>query len=111
MNRWSVSLKVNSKFLNLLGIARRANKLSFGHDAVTDSVKTGNAVFTVLSSDASERLKEEIKTLCEKNKTECAETDFTMEQLGISTGMKKIAVLSVNDNGFAESLEKLIREE
>lgn len=102
---------MNSKFLNLLGIARRAGKLSFGHDAVTDSIKQGKASLVVICADASERLKAEMKRLCDERKIQFIESGYSMEQISLSTGMKSIAVLSVNDDGFAKSLKDLTREE
>ena len=110
-NRWRLSLTVNSKALNLLGLARRAGRLSFGHDAVTDSIKSKASQLVLLSADASERLKNEMITLCEKFSADVLVTDCSMEDLGLATGMKRIAVLSVNDIGFAKSIKNLTREE
>ena len=49
----------NEKILSLLGLARRAGRVSLGHDAAIGSVVKNKAKLCVLSSDASERLKNE----------------------------------------------------
>lgn len=102
---------MNNKALNLLGMARRADKISLGHDASVASIKEKKAWLCVLSQDASERLKNEMSRLCETGKAECTVIDCTMNELGASLGYKTTAVLTLNDRGFAERLTQLIREE
>ncbi len=63
MRLWKASLKMNNKALNLLGMARRADKISLGHDASVTSIKEKKAWLCVLSQDASERLKNEMSRL------------------------------------------------
>lgn len=95
------------KLAGLLGLARRANKLSLGHDAVLDSIKAGTAELCLLSSDASERLHKELVRASE-NLTRAGIpiyiTDYTMDGFGQVLGAKKTAVLSVNDRGFAKRI-------
>ena len=90
---------MNDRALGLLGIARRASALSLGHDAA-------------LSSDSSERLKDEFISLCEKTggKTPALTLGCTMNDLGRCLGAKMTAVLTVNDGGFARKITELIRE-
>ena len=102
---------MDNKALNLLGMARRADKISLGHDASVTSIKEKKAWLCVLSQDASERLKNEMSRLCETGKAECTVVDCTMNELGASLGYKTTAVLTLNDRGFAERLTQLIREE
>ena len=49
------------EIMGFLGLSRRAGKLSCGHDAVIESIVKDKAELIILSSDASERLKNEIK--------------------------------------------------
>lgn len=95
------------KLAGLLGLARRAGKLSLGHDAVLDSMKGGSAELCLLSSDASERLYKELVRASE-NLTQAHVpiyvTDYTMDGFGMCLGAKKTAVLSVNDRGFAKRI-------
>lgn len=95
------------KLLGLLGLARRAGKVSLGHDAVLDAMKAGTAELCLLSADASERLYKELVRASE-NLTHAHvpiyKTDYTMDGFGMCLGAKKTAVLSVNDRGFAKRI-------
>ena len=96
MMLWSVNLKMpNDKVLNMLGLARRAGKLSLGHDASEASVKDFSASLCLVSSDASQRLKDEMINLCEQNrlKTRFCQTQYSMNELGMCLGAKTTAVL------------------
>ena len=57
-------MQTDSKFYNLLGLARRAGKIGWGHDAAFDAIKYGKAHFCILTSDASDRLKSEFQRSC-----------------------------------------------
>lgn len=101
----------NPKLLSLLGMCRRAGRLSCGHDAAIGSVRSKSAKLCLLSSDASQRLRNEIER----------EADFegrsipvrhllsTMDEIGKATGLKS-AVVTVNDEGFAKSMLGLLNE-
>ncbi len=99
----------DAKALNLLGLARRAGKISLGHDASEAQIKSGGAYACIVSGDASDRLKNEMESLCRANKTEFISTEYTMNELGKRLGSKKTAVLTVNDRGFAKRFNELIR--
>ena len=102
-------MQTDSKFFNLLGLARRAGKIGWGHDAAADAIKYGKAHFGILTSDASERLKNEFRRDCSFNgrNVPLYETEKTMDEMKNIIGVRA-AVLTVNDEGFAKSLEKYI---
>lgn len=102
---------MNDKVLNLLGIARRAGKIAIGHDACVTEIKSENARLCYLSEAASQRLKDEMAHLCETFNTNIIVSKYTMEELGISLGSKSIAVITVNDEGFAKRIIELTRED
>lgn len=105
---------MNSKVSGLLGLARRAGKLSLGHDAAAAAVQNGEAGLCLLAADASERLCGEFSRAVQKfgdGRLSLLKTDYTMEDLGQSIGYKKTAVLTVNDRGFAERITELIGRE
>ncbi len=109
--KWSVSWSLNSKVLSLLGMARRANRISLGHDACETSVKNGNASLVAVSRDASERLKDEMSGLSATYKKDFIELDCDKNELGAALGAKTTAVLSIDDAGFAKRIIELTREE
>ena len=99
------------EIMGFLGLSRRAGKLSCGHDAVIESIVKDKAELIILSSDASERLKNEIKhaaTYGNRN-IPVIESPFLMVDYYNGIG-KKSAVFSVTDKSFKEKLETMFRE-
>lgn len=102
---------MNNKFLSLLGMARRAGKLSLGHDAAKGSLVSKRARLCILSSDTSDRLKNEFQNLSE-SQTQSVPiiiTDCTMFELGHAVG-SKAGVITVDDDGFAQRLKRLSQD-
>ncbi len=99
----------NPKFLSLLGMCRRAGKLSCGHDGAIGSVRGKSAKLCLLSSDSSERLRKEIEREAnfEDRNIPVIVLFSTMEDIRRATGLKS-AVLSVNDEGFAKTMLGLL---
>ena len=102
----------NPKLLPLLGMCRRANKLCCGHDSAVGAIRNKIAKLCLLSSDSSERLKNEIKR--EKDFSggdmPVAVLESDMYEIGKATGLKS-AVLTVNDEGFANAILELLKTE
>ena len=95
---------MNDKFLSLLGMARRSGKLSTGHDAVISSVVKDKAKLVILSSEGSDRLKNEIShagTYGGKN-IPVLLTEDTTGELSKAIGIKA-AVISLDDEGFGKA--------
>lgn len=89
---------MQSRFKSLLGLCLKARKLAVGHDAVKTSVKQRKSELIILTSDASERLFDEMSTLTGgKN---ILRLNLTMEDISAAIG-KRSGVLSINDEGFA----------
>lgn len=108
---WRMSLKMtdNPKLLSLLGMCRKAGKLSCGHDAAIGSVRSKSARLCLLSSDASERLRKETEREASFGGREIPVRTlfYTMEEIGKSAGLKS-AVVTVNDEGFAKTMLGLL---
>jgi ribosomal protein L7Ae-like RNA K-turn-binding protein len=99
----------SQKFLSLLGMCRRAQKLSCGHDGAVGAIRSNQAKLCLLSSDSSERLRNEIKRECSYGGRNISLVILAsdMYEIGHATGLKS-AVLSVNDEGFAKAMLKLL---
>lgn len=99
----------NPKLLSLLGMCRKAKKLSCGHDASVGSIRSNIARLCLLSSDSSQRLRKEIEreaSFDERN-IQVKLLASTSDEIGWATGLKS-AVLTVNDEGFAKSMLGLL---
>ncbi len=99
----------NPKLLSLLGMCRKAGKLSCGHDGAIGSIRSRSAYLCLLSSDSSQRLRKETEREAnfEGRNIPVKLLHSTMEDIRCATGLKS-AVLSVNDEGFAKSMLGLL---
>lgn len=102
---------MTDKFLSLLGMARRAGKLSLGHDAAKGAMVSNRASLCILSSDTSDRLKAEFERLSEQQarSVPIIIADSTMFELGHAVG-SKAGVITVDDAGFADRLWRLSQD-
>lgn len=98
------------KLNGILGLARRAGKISLGHDASLTQIKNGEACLCLVAADASERLFTEFARAKEAfgGKMPLLKSEYTMMEFGQVLGAKKTAVLTVNDQGFAVRITELI---
>lgn len=102
---------MNEKIFSLLGMARRAGRLSLGHDAVIESIVRNRARLCIVSEDGSDRLKKELAHACsyEDKDIPFFELDCSTERLSKAVG-QKMSTLTVDDEGFAAALIKLIQK-
>lgn len=102
----------NSKLMSLAGLAKKAGKLTAGHDAVLDSLRRSKSKLILLSADASERLENEMKreTQLNKSSAKVIRIKETMQEINRALP-NRAAVLSVNDESFAAAMKKVIEED
>lgn len=98
------------KFLNEIGICRKAQRLSIGHDAVKQSLKGKKAYMIIFSSDASKRLFDEINGTISTD-IKIIKSKYNGIALGAALGKRAVSVISVNDVGFSKKLDVLLSEE
>ena len=101
---------MNSNTINFFGLIRRAGKLTVGCDPVIDSMAKGKAKLVVMAGDISANTK---KTVLRNSKSYGVHTIIvkcTKDELSFAVG-KLAAVISVDDEGFAESLEKKLADD
>ncbi len=100
---------MNDSALSLLGLCRKAGKLSLGHDACKASLNAGNASLCIICSDASQRLNEEITSLAEKAGVKIFDVSYSMLDIKNAVSFKA-AVFTVDDEGFAKILINKIND-
>ena len=100
---------MNEKLLPLLGLARRAGKLSLGFDAAADSMRSGKCRLLLLASDLSERTKRSAMRISGDSQVRTIVLNIPMETLGAAVG-KLTGIVAVNDKGFAEKMKTLCGE-
>lgn len=102
----------NDKTLSMLGLARRAGKLSMGHDMALQALLKNKAKLILFCSDVSPRLINELNTTVEKHKinTAVVKTSYTMDEIYFSVGYRA-GVITVNDENFSKRIIELLKQE
>lgn len=100
---------MNNKALSLLGLCKKAGKLSMGHDASIASIVTNKAKLCMLCEDISERQKDEMTHAAgyEGRNLPLLHLTFTMDDIQAATGWRA-GILTINDEGFAHSFIKML---
>ena len=94
-----------NKVLNLIGLAKRANKVNSGEFICKKAIKSHMAKLVIIALDASDNTKKSIKNSCAFYKVEYIEC-ASMEDLGKFTGGGQKAVISINDINFANAIKQ-----
>ena len=99
-----------NKALSMLGLARRAGKLSMGHDTALSALIDGKAKLLIFACDTSERLRREFGITIEKKNINVPvfTPDITISEIHYSCGYKA-GVITVNDENFSKKIISLIQ--
>ena len=97
---------MNKKYLSMLGMARRAGRLSMGHDMALKAVKEKKAKLVVFASDISPRLIEEFRRACAEGNIPTVQIEETINEIHSSLGYKA-GVITVNDENFSGRIQEL----
>ncbi|HEY8391890.1 MAG TPA: ribosomal L7Ae/L30e/S12e/Gadd45 family protein [Capillibacterium sp.] len=93
-----------NKFLNLLGMARKAGKLALGFTAVSLAVKRGRAVLVLLATDTSTYTREKMERLCRRHQVSLYYVANRYE-LGRALGKTSQAVVALLSPEIGEALK------
>lgn len=92
------------KFFGMLGLAKKAGKVSTGAFICDKMIKSKKAKLVILACDASENTKKSISDSCKYYNIQLIKPEVQMEELGYATGGGDRAVVSVNDYNFAKAI-------
>lgn len=100
-----------NKVLSMLGLARRAGRLSMGHDTALKSLHAGKAKMLLFACDSSERLRREFQVMIEKNKISVPVfiLQASISEIHYSCGYKA-GVITVDDENFSKKIISLLQE-
>ena len=95
----------------MLGLARRAGRLSMGHDMAEKALVSGKAKLLIFAADSSERIQNEFEHLISKKniKVKVQKPDITMNEIHFACGYKA-GVITVDDMNFADRIVSLLSE-
>ncbi len=97
----------NNNIYGLVGLARRAGKISFGTESATETIEKKKAKLVIVAKDSSDRTKKNFKELCEKVDVQMRITG-TIEELSKSIGQVNKAIIVIKDENFAKEILKRI---
>ncbi len=100
---------ISDNLKGILGLCRKAGKMSLGHDAAVTSIKKRKAKLVITCCDASDRLKNEIKDECtfDGRNIPYIDAPFEMKEFALCINARA-GVVSIDDRGFAEKLYSII---
>ena len=96
-------MRDNEKIYRLIGLARRAGRLSAGETAAMADVKAGKAYLVIVAGDASANTAKLFKDKCAYRSVPLIRFG-EKEELGKATGKAAISVIALTDEGFAKSI-------
>ncbi len=99
---------MNSNALNLLGLCRKANRLSMGHDMCKGAITSGKAQICLVSADSSQRVFDEFSSLCQGREVPIFRVEPTIDEIHHLIGYKA-GIITIDDGGFAKSFLKHYR--
>ncbi len=100
---------MQNKFLSLLGMARKANRVSLGYDKSLEAIHYGKACVVFVANDISEKTKRGLVFAGEDEEVEIIDVPFSIFEFTNAIGTKT-GIVSVNDRGFAKKLISLLND-
>ncbi|MBQ6613851.1 MAG: ribosomal L7Ae/L30e/S12e/Gadd45 family protein [Clostridia bacterium] len=95
--------------LSMIGLCKKAGRLTSGVPLVCDAVREGRAFLTVYASGASENSVKRVCDKCKSYETLVKALDVTPEELAKAIGKSgAVAAVAILDRGFAEAIEKIL---
>lgn len=95
-----------TKLLGMIGLAKRAGKVSTGAFVCDKMIRSKKAKLVILACDAAPNTKKSITDSCEYYNIQVIEAS-DMASLGHATGNTDRAVVSINDNNFAKAISDI----
>lgn len=98
---------INNKICGLLGLARRAGKLSFGTEACRQEIESNKIKLVIIATDAAERTKMNFKSICNEKEIPIFEV-LNIEEMSKAIGQFNKAVIGIKDKNFSNEIIKII---
>ena len=98
---------MQNKFLSLLGMARKANRVSLGYDKSLEAIHTFKSYAVFVANDISEKTKRGLVFAAEESEIEVITTPYSIFDF-TNAVCTKTGIVSVNDSGFAKKLISLL---
>lgn len=103
-----MGLTNEEKILNLLGLAYKARKIITGEENTVFSLQSGKCKIVFVANDASSKTIDKFEKKCFFYNVELC-TKFSTDELTKSVGKTLVKVMALTDQGFYNSLIKLLK--
>lgn len=100
---------MTDKTLSLLGLSRRAGKLTAGFDAAVQAAREKQAVLLLAAADISEKTFQNLSFEGTRAGVQTLRLGTKIEETGRACGVKA-GVFAVTDEGFAKAIRKELGE-
>lgn len=101
---------MNNAILSLLGLCRRAGRLTIGCDPVKSSIIKGETQLVLFAGDISKNTEKDVMYMIKEFQADLIRLNSTKDEIGTALG-KYASVISINDAGFAKKIKKLATEQ
>lgn len=102
-------ISFHNKLGGMLGLARKAGKLSYGTDRITESIRSKHPNIVLMASDISENTRKRIENCCKYYKTEYGNLNMTMDILSHYIGQTSaVSAVSITDKSFTAAILEII---
>ena len=98
------------KALSLLGMARRAGKITYQEDSNLAAIRNGQAQLLILAIDAGTAVAKKYRNKCLTYHVPIIE-NITKDDLGLALGTAPRAAVTILDEGFAKRFRELLTNE
>ena len=98
---------INNRVCGLLGLARRAGKISFGTEACMQDIQKNKIKVLIIATDAAERTKMSFNKICKSKKIPIFEI-LNIEEISNAIGQSNKAVIGIKDVNFSNEIIKII---
>ena len=91
------------KFLQMLGLCRKAGRMCIGYTDTVSAVKAAKAVLIYIASDLSQKTEKELNFVTKDKPIQVVRTRYDMATISAAIGIKT-GVVCILDQGFASAL-------
>ncbi|WP_162140122.1 L7Ae/L30e/S12e/Gadd45 family ribosomal protein [Haploplasma axanthum] len=89
--------------IKIIGLARRARKITSGTEITINGVRSGKVKLVILANDASLNTKKLVNDKCKTYGVTVVE-EFSTIELSDAIGKENIKVIGIVDDGFSKSI-------
>ncbi len=90
---------INNRICGLLGLARRAGKVSFGTEMCIQDIEKNRIKLIIIAKDASTKTKTNFEGMCKAKNIPMFEI-LTIDELSKAIGQSNKAIIGVKDKNF-----------